>query len=86
MLGAGRGAPIGAPIIAALHSVDLRRRWPQQGEVPDPQLITVTSKPTPSPEALPHTLCGGVLVVTTCQATLPLPLPSGVIGKSTLEP
>jgi hypothetical protein len=50
MLGAGRGSPIGDPVIAALRSVDPRRRWPQQGEVPNPQLITVTSEPGPSPE------------------------------------
>ena len=49
-----------------------------------PEVSTVTSGPGPSPEALPHTLCCGVLVVRTCQATLPLP--SAVIGRSTLEP
>jgi hypothetical protein len=86
MLGAGRGAPTGEPVIAALRSVDQRRRWPQQDEALDPQVITVTSEPAPSPEALPHAACCGVLVVTTRQATLPLPLPSAVIGRSTLEP
>jgi hypothetical protein len=47
-----------------------------------PQVITVTSEPGPSPEALPHAAFCGVLVVTTRQATLP----SAVIGRSTLEP
>ena len=86
MLGAGRGAPIGAPVIAALRSADPRRRWPQQGETSIPQVITVTSEPGPSPEALPHAAFCEVQVVTTRQATLPLPLPSAVIGRSTLEP
>jgi hypothetical protein len=49
------------------------------------QVITVTSEPRPSPEALPHVAFRGVLVVATRQATLLLPLRSAVIGRSTQE-
>jgi hypothetical protein len=58
MLGAGRGAPIGDPVIAALRSVDQRRRWLQQGEMSIPQVITVTSEPGPSPATARRILRG----------------------------
>ena len=76
MLGAGTGVADRRPVIAALRSVDPRWRWPQHGETSIPQVITVTSEPGPNPEALPHAAFCGLRVVTTRQATHPLPLPS----------